>query len=355
MSRLHDEFRDAAMTNAQLKADLELSSRRFAELRSQQEEALQQQLDSQSMGATTAHQLSSVRRELQAQVEAGMRSQQAIASLEEERDFLRRQVEDLNRAGKTLRGDLQRAIAERQEALGKGEELKALVNNLESNLRVHSQRQNRLAAEVEKGGEEQQLWESERARLLAVVEDRDRRVKDQQEALQSLDRERDRLQEQLDVLEGQAEEQDQVRKQQDHQASSIRQLLEQSERKLQTLSSELTVAQRHAQAADARLNAAQLEINELKRRVSQKSIEVGGAAEDLMLMTRENQALTSELVEACADRDRLQQRLQQVLHASASTEHARRSVEVERCDLLNTYRAVLQEKRKLEEDLNSLR
>jgi len=124
---------------------------------------------------------------------------------------------------------------------------------------------------------------------------------------------------------------------------------------VQTLSAELTSAQRHAQGADARLNAAQLEIQELKRRFSQKSAEVGGAAEDMMLMTRENQALHSELVEMSAERDRLQQRLQQVLHVSAEREHARRCVETERTELVNTYRVVLQEKRKLEEDLTHLR
>ena len=74
-----------------------------------------------------------------------------------------------------------------------------------------------------------------------------------------------------------------------------------------------------------------------------------------MLMTRENQALTSELVEMSAERDRLQQRLQQVLHVSAEREHARRCVETERTELVNTYRVVLQEKRKLEEDLTHLR
>jgi hypothetical protein len=45
----------------------------------------------------------------------------------------------------------------------------------------------------------------------------------------------------------------------------------------------------------------------------------------------------------------------QVLHASASTEHARRTAEVEKIDLMNTYRAVLHEKRKLEEDVTNLR
>ena len=43
------------------------------------------------------------------------------------------------------------------------------------------------------------------------------------------------------------------------------------------------------------------------------------------------------------------------MQASASTEHARRSLELEKADLLQTYRVVLQEKRRLEEDMLSVR
>lgn len=43
------------------------------------------------------------------------------------------------------------------------------------------------------------------------------------------------------------------------------------------------------------------------------------------------------------------------MHAGARTEYSRRAVEVERADLINTYRNVLQEKRKLEEDMNIIR
>jgi hypothetical protein len=52
---------------------------------------------------------------------------------------------------------------------------------------------------------------------------------------------------------------------------------------------------------------------------------------------------------------RIQHRLHELLQASASTEHARRSLELEKADLLQTYRVVLQEKRRLEEDMNSIR
>ena len=41
-----------------------------------------------------------------------------------------------------------------------------------------------------------------------------------------------------------------------------------------------------------------------------QNAEVGGAAEDLMLMTRENQAVTAELASMMSERDRTRQRVQ---------------------------------------------
>ena len=352
---MHAQCRDHAALAAQFQSELVLVQHRYGEVKARQEAAEALHADSQSASIGTAQQLSAARRDLQARAETEMRLQQTVSNLEEERDLLRRQLEEVSRRSKTDRADLQRAIAERQEAVERTEELKVLVTNLETTVHSHSQKQHRLAAEVERGGEELQHWEAEKARLQTALAEKDRRVREQQESLQKIDRERDRLQEQVDAMEEEADQERAVRRNHEQQFSSLKLVLEQTERKVQTISVELTSAQRHAQAADARLNASQLEVTELKRRFSQKSIEIGGAAEDLMLMTRENQALTSELVEVSAERDRLQQRLQQVLHASASTEHARRSVEVERSDLLNTYRTVLQEKRKLEEDLSQLR
>ena len=355
LAETYEQRREHALLAAQCESDVALWRARCEDLQAQQQDTLREHDSAQHASHSTAQQLSMVRRELQTREEDGLRLQQAISNLEEERDVLRRQLEEGSRRSRAERSDLQRAITEKSEALARVEELKVLVSNLEGSLRAHSHKHSKLAAVIERGGEDAELWEAERVKLATALEDRDRRVRDQQEALQSLDRERDRLQEQLDLVEEAAVEQMQLRKHQEQQISGLKQVQEQAERRLQALSGELTSAQRHAQAADARLNAAQLEVQEYKRRLSQKSVEVGGAAEDLMLMTRENQALTSELVQVSAERDRLQQRLQQVLHASASTEHARRSVEAERADLLNTYRTVLQEKRKLEEDITSLR
>lgn len=107
---------------------------------------------------------------------------------------------------------------------------------------------------------------------------------------------------------------------------------------------------------------------ETKRRFAIKSAEVGGAAEDIMLMTKENQALTSDLAETASERDRLKTRVTELaqglstigtiytnIKTSNNTnnnitliEQSRRAIEIERNDLLESYRAALQEKRHLE-------
>ncbi len=355
LDTLHLQHGDETTLVAQYQSDLTLWQQRYASLKEQLEEVQHRQSTAQTQNLGTVQQLNTTRRDLQTQAEAALRLQQQVANVEEERDMLRARLDELNRRSKNDKADLQRAIGERQEALERNEELKVLVSTLEASVRANAQKQHRLAVEVERGGEEQQHWEAEKSRLLAAMDEKDRRVRDQQESLKKIDYERDLLQEQVDALEEEVSRFHTVHKDHEHRYTSLHTVLEQTERKVQTLSAELTSAQRHAQGADARLNAAQLEIQELKRRFSQKSAEVGGAAEDMMLMTRENQALTSELVEMSAERDRLQQRLQQVLHVSAEREHARRCVETERTELVNTYRVVLQEKRKLEEDLTHLR
>lgn len=60
------------------------------------------------------------------------------------------------------------------------------------------------------------------------------------------------------------------------------------------------------------------------------SAEVSGAAEDLMLMTKENQALTSELAEASYERDGMRRQIQELGEINAGLEHARRAIEIEK-------------------------
>ena len=71
-------------------------------------------------------------------------------------------------------------------------------------------------------------------------------------------------------------------------------------------------------------------------------------------MTRENQALTTELADTSRERDQLQRKLSELSAAIAGKDYALRALEVEKEELLETYRTVLGEKRKLEADLQAM-
>lgn len=103
------------------------------------------------------------------------------------------------------------------------------------------------------------------------------------------------------------------------------------------------------------MNAVQGECTSLRRQLQQSQSESGAAARDLALMTRENQALTSQLSGAAGDRDHLRARLGELAAALAGMEQAKCALEIERGDLLETYRAVIQEKRQVEGDLSNMR
>jgi predicted nuclease with TOPRIM domain len=69
--------------------------------------------------------------------------------------------------------------------------------------------------------------------------------------------------------------------------------VEQREKQLSRLTAEFKDLRRQAERAEERYQSLLQEKNEMKRRLELKHSEVGAASEDLQLMTRENQSLTS--------------------------------------------------------------
>lgn len=69
--------------------------------------------------------------------------------------------------------------------------------------------------------------------------------------------------------------------------------VDQREKQLTRLTAEFKDVKRQVERAEERYQTLLQEKNELKRRLEMKHSEVGAASEDLQLMTRENQSLTS--------------------------------------------------------------
>ena len=265
-----------------------------------------------------------------------------------------KQLDSANRQLSAERADLNKAGDRHVELEKKIQDLKSLLNNNESVQRSQALKNTRLLHTINEGEEGAKSLGVQIIELKESVVDKDKKLGDMREALKNLDTGRDFLQNQLDDEQERSARKEKAWQELEQKNLQLRQDLERSEKKVGATTSELVATQKNMKNLDARLSSLKEENMELKRRYGMKNADVAGAAEDLMLMTKENQALTAELAETSSDRDRLRSRVTEVIQKMSSLEHARKSLEVERGDLLNTYRLVLSEKRKLENELSAL-
>ena len=341
-------------TSDQLNSEVQLMSRRLQDAQESYAMIRRQLDDSNDALLRTTDRCTNAEREVASLTELLSANQRDCQKAEMQLDNLQRQLDMTAKRANVERDEVRRAAVEKDALEAKIQELKALIANMEGTTRSHTLKSTRLAAALEEGGEGMRRMETDMQNLRDSIADKDRRLAQTQDALQRLDQDRDRLQLQLDAEQEQSAVKDQSRQHLDSQMMQLRQVLDRTEKKLAAVGNDLTATQRQCAATEARLTSLKEENTELRRRINQKTAEVGGAAEDLMLMTKENQALTAQLAETASERDRLRNRTAEVAQALATVEQARRAVEIERADLLESYRSVLNEKRKLENDLNAM-
>ena len=281
-------------------------------------------------------------------------TQNERVSLENQCDNYRKQIDQVSQRALADREELRQALADKNNLEIKVSELKVLVKNMEVSANSYAQKSTRLSAKLEEDNVAMSEVKNEMSELRSCISNREGTIRDLKEALQNLDDERDSLQNQLDAMVEQHEQREVVRKNQEQQILSLKKINEMSEKKLQGCSGDVTAMQKTCAALEGRINSLKEENIELQRKLAQRNTEIGGTSEDLMLMTKENQALTHELAEITSDRDRLRLRITEVVQSMSSLEQSRRAIEIERSDLLESYRAVLQEKRKMESELHAL-
>jgi chromosome segregation ATPase len=126
------------------------------------------------------------------------------------------------------------------------------------------------------------------------------------------------------------------------------------EKKTSDIRSELAETQRLLRDAEVRESSMKQESSFLKQSVGQKSVELSSAVEDLLLMTRENQALTSELAHLSHEKEQSRAKIGELMQTLSSQQQLKVALEVEREDLLDTYRKVVQEKRRLDADMKKM-
>lgn len=105
---------------------------------------------------------------------------------------------------------------------------------------------------------------------------------------------------------------------------------------------EMASAQRQVRDAESKEASLRQELIVLKQVLSQREAELKSASEDVMLMTRENQALTSELASSAYEREQLRKSIGEVSQRAAEFECQKTSLEAERGDLLQAYKSAVQ-------------
>ena len=338
-----------------LTSDLRLLQRRLGDVQAAYEEEQEQHRDAAVAALAKGDRLQRVEREL-----GGLNDQlQACVGdkdrLEEHCQRLQRQAEAVARRAGGEREEVRRLMADKEAVEGRAEELRLLVGSMEGSARGQAAKIARLAAQLEETQATAALLEGDAERLREQLAVQERATSEHADALRAVDADRDRLQGMLDGEQEAAARRDAQRSAQANETAQLRQLLDRAEKRTAGATGELHATQRQSAALEARLASLKEENLELKRRVGMKNKEAGGATEDLMLMTKENQALTYELAEIASERDRLQRRVLEVAQLLAAREQSKKGVEMEKADLLDAYRAVLQDKRKLEEDVGALR
>jgi len=341
-------------TSQQLSSDVTMLTRRCVDaeeafnIAKRQSEKDQQTLIRMTERATNSE------REVASLSDMLLSSQQEIDNFQLHLLGVKKQYEAVNRQLAAERSDSNMA-SENQGALNKKiQDLKTLLANNEASVRTQALKNTQLLNVINQSEENSQRLDLEINALKTTITEKNNKIESLLEALKNLDGGRDDVQNQLDMEQERSVKQDTVIRQLEQKNLQLRQVLEQTDKKFSNSSTELHHAQNTLKGLDQRLNAFKEENAELKRRLGMKNSDVAGAAEDLMLMTKENQALTAELADTSMERDRLRSRITEVVQKMASLEQSRRALEVERTDLLDTYRSVLAEKRKLENELNAL-
>lgn len=82
-----------------------------------------------------------------------------------------------------------------------------------------------------------------------------------------------------------------------------------------------------------------------------KERELDSALQDLQLLTRENQAITAEIAGIANARNELMRELEEQRVRAARLDHALRTYEIEKKDLMTSIRGLAEEKRQVDREL----
>ena len=349
-----DEVNESMNASQILNADISMLSKRCVDAEEAYESARGQADKESRMLAAATRRAGEAETQVDSLTALVAANQEEISSLQAKLTLAKDELEAAKRKADNETSSVHQAL-DREMALQRTvAELKVAVASAEKDSRAQALKNTRLLASLNEGEDATSKLHGEVKSLQEVVAEKDGRINELLSSLKSLDTARDAMQSELD----QYQENDiSLRKEvaavanRDGQTTKV---LEQTERKLREVSDDLASTRRACKELDARIVALREENAELKRRYGMRNADVAGATEDLMLMTKENQALTTELADVTTERDRLRGKIQELMARLHTTDQGKRALEIERNDLIDTYRIVLGDKRKVENELNAL-
>mmetsp|Transcript_21473 Transcript_21473/g.31144 ORF Transcript_21473/g.31144 Transcript_21473/m.31144 type:complete len:1310 (-) Transcript_21473:121-4050(-) len=337
-----------------LESELRLSTRRISSLETSLSETQQSLIESESALSNANAKLQSLTLEKQKYLTQVDQLTDEISNQREIVSDSHGRLEEYQRRLVECKADLRTALQQKEDSERACDELKTLLRAMESNEKSKSSNQSRWESELKSAEQRIDALEADKATLKQELASKDRRIKDLHDSLVELDRERDDLQLQLDNESSLQDQREATIAEYSRRLEDMTSQIGQKDKQLCSIKKEVMAEGSRVQSLEQRLKSVVHENNELKKRLHAKHSEVGAASEDLMMLTKENQSLTSELADVSGELDRLRSKYAEETERCASLEQAVRSLEIERSDLLETYRCCLQEKRKCEADLSSM-
>ena len=301
-----------------------------------------------------AERLATTERELTEAVDKIAVLNEEIVGLEMSLQDAERRAGGVSRRADVDRDELRRAVRDKEAAEARVSELMALVTAMEAASRSANEKASRLSVALQEEAEAQRGLMDANNKLKGALDDSRVKLHDACQARDALDRERDEVQAALDERVEALADKERLIAQKSLELTEAKAAFDKAEQRLRAAGAEVASLKGQCSVSNARLAAARQENAELVRQGTVQRSEVVAAADDLTLMTRENQALTSELAQTSHENGRLRDRVGDLVQNTTALEQAKRALEIERADLIESYRGIVRDKRKLETDLETI-
>jgi len=172
--------------------------------------------------------------------------------------------------------------------------------------------------------------------------------------LESIDAERDELDSNLDEARISLEELTLKDKECQRKLAIAEKTIEQTTQRSRKLQSALSSRENVISQLEQKLKCVHTENTELKKLLDARNNDLGRAGEDMAAMTRESQTLSLESSRVVTELQATKSELNNALQKATQADHARRAAELEKSDLLVTYRSVVEERYAFEQGIEEL-